>query len=127
MHPRAMDWVDSVWAEPESKVHETSEPGRTELWEFGRAITGFDDGALCDMLANFNGAEAATMFAVKEALNRMEPRTAANVLRNFLGFLRDDVGIAPLDAPVTSEPTKKRQRTTDELPEAGLSSNLVSQ
>ena len=44
------------------------EPGRKEMWDFGRAATGYDDDALSSMLAHFNRADAATMLALKETL-----------------------------------------------------------
>ena len=79
------------------------EPGRKEMWDFGRAATGYDDDALSSMLAHFNLADAATMLALKETLGTLEPRRAANVVRKLIHFLRDEVGIVPLDAPITFE------------------------
>ena len=102
------------------------EPGRKEMWDFGRAATGFDDDALCSMLGCFNRADAATMLALKETLGALEPRKAANVLRNLIHFMRDDVGIVPLDAPITVERSNKTQRTQHEpTPMAGLGASTL--
>ena len=46
-----MSWTPQEWAQLEREVApEGTEPGRVELWDFGRAVTGFGDDALCDLM-----------------------------------------------------------------------------
>lgn len=89
---------------PVAVAVDVSEPGLEELSRFCRAATGLDGSALDALLSQFDGADASMMLALREALGAMEPTAAAPVLRHLLRYLRDSIGLVPLDTPLDDEP-----------------------
>ena len=55
------------------------------------------------MQQHFDSDDAAMVEAMQNAFSTMEPTIAAAVVRKFLRYLHDSVGLVPLDAPHADE------------------------
>ena len=82
---------------PTALVTDVSQPGQLELFLVCRALTGKDGDELSTLMSHFDGDDAAMMLALGEALRTAEPSTSAAAVRSMLRFLRDNVGMVPLD------------------------------
>ena len=99
-----MLYAEEVDALAEATAVDVTEEGRVELWQFCRAATGLDGEALSSVLSNLDKEDADMLSALRATCATWEPNKVAKVVRALLRWLRDDVGLVPLDKPVV-EPT----------------------
>jgi hypothetical protein len=73
------------------------QPGEQQLFELCRAATGLSALQLDPVFAQFDADDARTFEALQTSLGRMAPIHAAGVVRSMLRWMREQVGIVPLD------------------------------